>query len=197
LLEASQIIPADLGGWHYLPPPGKVAVDPVLGLIAFPEHQAPNDVFVQYHHAFPTDLGGGEYERLLTPHPTTYAVSDQDTLESALAQWREQKPDDAVIEFTANEEYKFPKDMELQNQRLEIRAAKGKRPIIRYAERRPNALMVIGQKGEEDEPVTSRLVLDGLLITGRPVSVVGDFAEVVLRHCTLVPGWELDFEGRP
>jgi hypothetical protein len=40
-------------------------------------------------------------------------------------------------------------------------------------------------------------VLDGLLITGRSVQVTGEFREVVIRHCTLVPGWSLDNHCRP
>ena len=50
------------GGWAHVPGPGgKVAIDPVLGRIAFP---APADaVEVLYHHGFSNDLGGGEYDR--------------------------------------------------------------------------------------------------------------------------------------
>jgi hypothetical protein len=42
-----------------------------------------------------------------------------------------------------------------------------------------------------------RLVLDGLLVTGRSVQITGELAEVVIRHCTLVPGWSIDTHCRP
>src|SRR5262249_5745971 len=49
---------------------------------------------------------------------------------------------------------------------------------------------------------------DGLLITGRPVQITGAArvagsapsycaAEVVIRHCTLVPGWALECDCQP
>jgi hypothetical protein len=42
-----------------------------------------------------------------------------------------------------------------------------------------------------------RLVLDGLLITGRSVQITGEFREVLIRLSTLVPGWSLDNHCRP
>jgi hypothetical protein len=43
----------------------------------------------------------------------------------------------------------------------------------------------------------SRFTLDGLLVTGRSVQCEGPLAEVVIRHCTLVPGWTLDSDCQP
>ncbi|HYH84528.1 MAG TPA: hypothetical protein VEX60_03540, partial [Pyrinomonadaceae bacterium] len=43
----------------------------------------------------------------------------------------------------------------------------------------------------------SRLVLDGLLIEGRSVRVEGSLGQLVIRHCTLVPGWSLDQHCNP
>src|SRR5690606_36531298 len=66
-LPPEVIIAADLSGWAYHPPRGKVAVDPVLGRIAFPPRQLPrNGVWVSYHYGFSDDIGGGEYERTLS-----------------------------------------------------------------------------------------------------------------------------------
>jgi hypothetical protein len=50
-------------------------------------------------------------------------------------------------------------------------------------------LNVVGAPG-------SCFTLDGLLITGRGVRVVGDPEMLVVRHTTLVPGWEIDEECR-
>jgi len=50
------------GDWAHVPAPGeKVAIDPVLGRIAFPEPR--ESVEVLYHRGFSMDLGGGEYDR--------------------------------------------------------------------------------------------------------------------------------------
>lgn len=46
-------------------------------------------------------------------------------------------------------------------------------------------------------PQSPSLVLDGLLITGRSVQIAGKLLEVVIRHCTLVPGWAIDTHCRP
>lgn len=66
----------------------------------------------------------------------------------------------------------------------------------------PDALSITGAAG-------SRVVLDGLLIVGRGVEVVGpvddsdtatptdDLCELVIRHCTLVPGWTLHCDCDP
>lgn len=42
-----------------------------------------------------------------------------------------------------------------------------------------------------------RIVLDGLLIAGRGINVTGPVGTVVLRHCTLVPGWSLEPDCEP
>ena len=50
------------GDWAHVPAAGgKVAIDPVLGRIAFPD--VPASVEVLYHRGFSADLGGGEYDR--------------------------------------------------------------------------------------------------------------------------------------
>jgi hypothetical protein len=67
----SQIIVCDLsdkanGAWAHQPKQ-KIAIDPVLGRIAFPSAQpAPTDVRVTFHYGFSADMGGGEYDRSAT-----------------------------------------------------------------------------------------------------------------------------------
>jgi hypothetical protein len=68
LIPRADIVPADLRGWTYRPRKGQVAVDPVLGRIAFaPGEEPESDVWVSYFYGFSADLGGGEYERRLRP----------------------------------------------------------------------------------------------------------------------------------
>ena len=67
-MPVDRIVAADLTGWTYLPRRGTVAVDPVLGRIAFPPQQPPkNGVWVSYRYGFSADMGGGEYDRAALP----------------------------------------------------------------------------------------------------------------------------------
>jgi hypothetical protein len=75
---------------------------------------------------------------------------------------------------------------------FELRAAEGCRPALILPEQRGDIddLVVRGATG-------SRILLDGLLVSGHGVRVAGDPAEVTVRHCTLVPGWELHTDCEP
>ncbi|GGK74612.1 hypothetical protein [Mangrovihabitans endophyticus] len=197
----SAIVVADLSGWRYRPGPNQVVVDPVLGRIAFGRRALPRrGVWVSYHHAFPDDLGGGEYPRLpVTPQAVpTYRVGDGadfERINQAYERWKADQPAEAIIEITDNGAYQEQLEFEVgEGQRLTLRAAEGKRPTLRllnWYSNRPDALQLRGVgKG-------ARMVLDGLLITGRGVSVAGPLAEVDIRHCTLVPGWSLESHCAP
>jgi len=60
-------VPANLENWKYRPRKDTIAVDPVLGRIAFPPRQLPKKgVRVSYQYGFSADLGGGEYRRQLS-----------------------------------------------------------------------------------------------------------------------------------
>lgn len=227
------VIPADLSDWRYRAPRGKVAVDPVLGRMAFATTQLPkNGVWVSYHYGFSADIGGGEYDRRLSqPQAHTlyrvHKVKTGDefyhTINGALEQWRKEqnalgaKPTDpgaqmdwqsayerlraCVIELGDSAVYTEPLNVELQaGESLQIRAANLTRPVLRlldYMNDRPDAFAISGKQG-------SRFTLDGLLITGRGLQVIGvdpenhevadegELCDINIRHCTLVPGWALD-----
>jgi len=200
-VPSHHIVPADLTGWQYLPRKGTVAVDPVLGRIAFPVKQAPkNGVWVSYRYGFSADMGGGEYYRTLSQPAETevYRVNQGgafDTLGKALKKWREDNKPHAVIEIDDSRVYVEQINIEFgEGQKsLQLRAANGKRPVIRLLDwqtNQPDALTVTG-------PAGSRFTLDGLLITGRSVQLGGDLQKATIRHSTLVPGWELDDDCEP
>ncbi|RZQ60046.1 hypothetical protein [Amycolatopsis suaedae] len=207
----NQIVPADLSGWRYRPRPGQVAVDPVLGRIAFPARHAPDTgVWVSYHHGFSAEMGGGEYRRTLDEHPdpAPYLVGPGgfDGLMAALAKWAEDKEADpgrreAIIEITDSGAYQEQIELRLdRGDRLTVRAAQGKRPVLRLLDwhsNRPDALRVNGTGEGDPELPLPRLELDGLLITGRSMRVQGPVGQVVIRHSTLVPGWSLDEHCTP
>lgn len=226
-----EIIPADLSAWQYAPPLMHIAVDPVLGRLAFPPSQLPKKgVRVTYHYGFSADMGGGEYARRLFDPPTrqvdvqdpndpshhlpfridatVYRVGEGQQFHrigEALSLWNQDKPQDAIIELTDSGAYVEPILISLgTDQTLQLRAATGVRPVIRLLDWQtdlPDALSITMSRG-------SRFTLDGLLVTGRAVHITGSAdendardpmcgAEVIIRHCTLVPGWGLDCDCEP
>ena len=215
-VSVDRIVPTDLSQWkHYRPARGQVAVDPTCGRIVFPQGHEPEAVFVSYHYAFSTDIGGGEYHRpLIAPtSPQHYTVAQFPefkaqfkTIQAALDEWEtwktknaalppeQQQPVRAVIEILDNGVYTEQLDIELsENENLHIRSVDRKRPVIRLIDWDPggeDALVISGATG-------SRITLDGLLVTGRAVSIEDDLTEVHIRHCTLVPGWGIDWDCQP
>lgn len=236
LVPPERIVAADLSHWRYLPPKGFVAVDPVLGRIAFPSTKPPGkcDVLVSYHYGFGTELGSGEYDRPLL-QPTLhklYRVGAEETyktINAAIDRWREeqagqeqelerQKLRNAVIEIMDSGLYEEDFDITLQTgESLQIRAALGKRVVIGLSEKhrgRPESFSIQVARG-------SSIILDGLIVVGRPVEISaiessdeieqtgqqiaeGGYpiagskqAEIIIRHTTLVPGWEINDDCSP
>ena len=203
LVPRERIVVADLTGWTYRTPRGRVAVDPVLGRIAFPPsttEQPRRGIWVSYRHGAVADLGGGEYERdvpLPGLHTRTYRVGEgapYRRLGQALRQWRSDAPRAAVIEVVDSAVYVEPCPIELDaGQSLELRAASGAAPVLRLLDwqtDQPDALTVVGGPG-------SCFTLDGFLVTGRGMRVAGELARLHIRHSTLVPGWGLHPDCRP
>ncbi len=185
------------------------------------------------------------------PHSTLYLVSQQyqpsapdtstyyfNSINRALDAWRTDDPDHAIIRIEDSGAYVEQLEIRFlrENQRLEIRAANGRRPSIRLLDwytNRPDSLGIFGpprpdqtppddyelsDEEDEEQPRNKpgqaepprqdqtqsstepgqpparppRVTLDGLLISGRSVLIEGSISEVLIRHCTLVPGWTLD-----
>ena len=208
-VPADQIVAADLSDWSYRPLPNQVAVDPKLGRIAFPPGQARKQgVWVSYYYGFSADLGGGEYDRPLSQAAGArfYYVGDQkkkgqapaakvySRINDALAQWRTDQPQDAVIEILDSGVYVEPINVSLKSkQTLQIRAANRVRPILRLLDwqtSEPDDLTVTGEKD-------TWFIVDGILITGRGIEVSGEMSGVAIRHSTLVPGWGVHCNCEP
>lgn len=193
-----RIIIADLSNWQYRTPSPKVAVDPVLGRIAFPPREPPKKgVWVTYHYGFSTDIGGGEYNRVLS-QPAEYKLYkvsrrenstqiDPDrftTIYDALDRWRRDRQDHlqdkkyhhAVIEITDSGAYTDRLNFTLPpHHSLQIRAGNKTRPVIR--------LLDYQADGTDSLHVTlgqgSQLTLDGLLIVGRGIQIQGEVSEPI------------------
>ncbi len=209
-VAAGRLVTADLSDWHYSPPRGKIAVDPVRGRLAFPSGQLPKEgVKVSYHYGFSADLGGGEYARNLsqpTRH-TLYQVGKEKnckTINEALSRWKKDLDQateqssanlqNAVIEIMESGVFTEPLDIQLgERQSLQIRAANRVRPVLHLLDwktDRPDSLIVNGEKN-------SRFMLDGVILFGRGMQLFGEIAEVTIRHSTLVPGWTLENNCEP
>jgi len=183
---------SDAGGslWAHRPK-DKIAIDPVLGRIAFPENQAPPaDVLVDFHYGFAGDTGGGEYDRLATfdalLEPVN-SVSAPAPLQPAL---------DAVhsggaVEIAGSGRYQGNLSIGIDdNQRLELRAENKHRPTL-----------VLNGDLEITGGVESEVTLNGLLIAGAalrvPATSGNHLRKLRLLHCTLVPGLSLTIAGAP
>lgn len=250
------LIPADLSGWRYRVPRGRVAVDPELGRLVFPPDQRPKrGVWVSYQYGFAGDIGGGEYARATpelenaaryvvhaalpdrdpakTPLPAGHFAAIADALDAwakakdaveaqafaalkdadpqlsddeAHAQAKAQRPRALIVELAESGVYEGRIDLQLEaGEAIQLRAAERTRPVLRLLDVRasqPDALTIGGLRG-------SRVVLDGLLVVGRGIEVQGpadddllrtpddDLCELVIRHCTLVPGWSLHCDCDP
>ena len=145
-----------------------------------------------------------------TIHPRFYRVGTGQTfkrLGEAIERWEKEQPTDAVIELMESRVYVEPIAIDLKaDQTLQIRAANGTRAAMRlldYYTDMPDGLAVTMDRG-------SRLTLDGLLVTGRPLHVTGPetkasdeprgpfcSSELVLRHCLFVPGWAIGRRCEP
>ncbi|MDR6673200.1 hypothetical protein [Xanthomonas sp. 1678] len=213
------IVVADLSGWRYRPPRGKVAVDPQRGRLMFPPDQVPKKgVRVSYHYGFAADLGGGEYPRPARRPPppfTLYRVgqggaSSLPRLGDALRKWEEEAPAHAVIELMHSGVWVEPVHVRLRpGQSLMLCAAPGTRPVIRLIDWQTDLPDALGVELD----VGSRFALEGILLAGRPMQVSAPHdprayaeqaaktpacgAELAIRHCTLVPGWGIGCDCAP
>lgn len=136
----------------------------------------------------------------------------QDRLQKILRFWTpaednpdfDNQPKDAVIEIESNDFISIPIQLKLKkNHSLQIRAANRHRPILWIPDQSPSAPDAFSATLAPG----SRLILDGLLVTNRSVYITTEHepgapeepcpAQVILRHCTLVPGWGLDAGCNP
>lgn len=205
-VSSKQIVIADLSDWNYHPKKGMVAVDPVLGRMAFPlRHPPKNGVWVSYHYGFSAEIGGGEYERSLVQQETCalYHVgkgSEFDSIAAAIECWETDAdlPNamlHAVIEVVDSGVYVEQINITFKKERqsLQIRAANRKRPVIRLLDWQTNKSDSLTVTGYRNNGFT----LDGLLVTGRSVQLSGDLTYATLRHTTLVPGWSIESGCEP
>jgi hypothetical protein len=172
----TKIVVCNLTGWANTPPAGKVAVDPVLGRIAFADGQTEAPL-VTFHYGFSDDMGGGEYDRAATFDaeltPIEKVPAPHATIQGAL----NAVATGGAVEISNSGRYDETPTINVNaGQRVELRADNEHRPTLVLG-----GDLVIN--GNSDAEVT----VNGLLISGGSVRVNGGLRALRLRHCTLVP----------
>lgn len=172
VVDRAEIIVADLMHWRHRLAEHQVAVDPVLGRIAFPARDVPEaGVSVSYRRLTVGGIGGGQYPRSLTPaaaacYPVSMAgAGGYRSVGAAFAAWRADQAggkagSQATIEILDDGVYEERLHLELRpGEALEVRAADGHRPVLRPVDEnhdRPEALRVTGTGHEKDEQPPQR-----------------------------------------
>jgi P2-related tail formation protein len=189
-VPASQIIASDLTDWVQAPPPGRIAVDPVLGRIRTGDATA--FLAVSFHRGFSAQMGGGEYPRPLSGDPPVQHVANglpapgsHLTLTAALAA--------AGGQGTVQIE-----DAGIYHEAPALQVAGGGTLTIRAGEQRhPTWLLdAVASPGVLDITGNGTVVLDGLTLARgriRVPALQADGSEnrirrLEIRHCTLIPG---------
>jgi hypothetical protein len=190
--------PAVPGTWAHEPQPGDthVAVDPVLGRVAFAAAPAAGETrLATFHYGSALAVGGGGYDRAssLETLNTVVAVSGGDPLGPPLTSVQ----GGGEVQILDNRRYDAPATItattpasNATDRTVVLQSANRTRPFLSRADQFRLAM----------DPDTT-IVLNGLLLAGAPL-VIEEAADteprtLVLRHCTLVPGITRDPDGTP
>jgi hypothetical protein len=185
-----QVVVCDLSAWSE--PADRVALDPVLGRIAFPAEQAAAPL-VTFHYGFSADLGGGEYSRGIPAEPRLalrrVAMDGSEDFTVIQAALDGLGPEGGVVEVMDSGRYVEALGIDAVGRQVTLRAAEGVRPTVVLT----GEMRLTGRVGDS-------VTLDGLLLSGAAVvadGAGGGLGLLRIRHCTLVPGISLDAAGAP
>jgi hypothetical protein len=179
----------------------QVAVDPVVGRLVFAAGIDPVAVEVSSYHGFPGDLGGGPYDRTLSPGTRAAAAATAlqievnsefpaiarphvATLQEAVNRWNALPAGiSAVILISDSRSYDLaalPVIQIPERSRLVILAAEGQRPHLL------GDLHIQGTApAASDSP--GGVLLDGLLVTGSCLIPAGNLGDLSISHSTFEP----------
>jgi hypothetical protein len=186
-VTAEEIIVCDLSQWTA--PLTGVAVDPILGRIAFPSGKLPNKVHVDYFYGFGGEVGGGFYERpLLTVQKSQYFKiakgTESNSIQAAFEKWKMTKTAEAIFEIADSEVYDETLSFDLpSNSKVEIRAAQGTRPLL------SKPVTIMSPAGPVTDPILAQteVTFNGLLFNEKVTVNEGDLRAFNIIHCTLRP----------
>jgi hypothetical protein len=186
------------GNWCNMPD-NKIAIDPVLGRIAFPALQpAPSRVHVNYHYGFSDKMSGGDYGRTESFSTDLEEINkirvpeDKATIQEALT---ELENTGGVVEVTNNEYYfETPVINIAEGKKIELRSADAMRPILVLS----GDVLIFGGSNSE-------VLINGLLISGGCLRLpssdltgaVNQLKSLEVHHSTLLPGSSPAFRSVP
>ena len=190
--------PAAPGTWAHEPQPADthVAVDPVLGRLAFPAAPVAGETrLATFHYGSALEVGGGGYDRTasLEQVETVVPVAGGELLGPPLAS----VAGGGAVQILDNRRYAAPPLIaattpapSAATRTLTLRSANRARPLLARGDQLYLAM----------DP-DSTVVLNGVMLAGAPL-VIEESADtaprtLVLRHCTLVPGLTRDTDGEP
>lgn len=190
--------PGAPGSWAHQPGPGDthVAVDPVLGRVAFPAAPATGEErLATFHYGSALAVGGGGYDRAasLERMETVVTVSGGDPLGPPLASVAA----GGAVQVLDSSRYAAPATIAASTPG----AGPGDRVLALRSSNRARPLLERGDQLRLAMEADTTVVLDGLVLAGAPL-VLEESADtaprrLVLRHCTLVPGITRDPDGGP
>jgi hypothetical protein len=154
---ANDIIVCNLQDWKHRPPTGKIALDPILGRIAFPVGNNPANVHVNYYYGFSADIGGGFFDReepdessaiggghgaanLAGANAMIIKISKDATtipdavskISDALDKWTAEGKPSAILRILDSEFYEESLEISIpENVTLVIQSANEKRPVLK------------------------------------------------------------------
>lgn len=174
-----------------------VAIDPETGRLAIAPHMVTNapNLWATFHYGFSANMSGGEYERASafdSALTTIESVSGSQSIQTAL----DNLSGEGSVEI--NDSGRYPETLSIEvnaERRIELRAANEHRPLILL----DNDLEIRGVEPALDDE-GGVVTLDGLLIAGGSIIIpetTNGLRALRLRHCTLVPGINLNQSGAP
>ncbi len=189
-VRACNLVDVEAGNWAHQNS-DHFGIDPELGRIVTPQNQPPPDeLLVTFHYGFSANMGGGEYassDSFDTLQHEVEQVADGNSIQSAL----DLLINGGAVEIADSGRYEQTVAINAPAARgIELRSANGNRATLILQ----NDLELSG--GEDSE-----ITLNGLIIAGGTLRVSASndnqLHRLRLRHCTLVPGIELDSNGEP
>lgn len=175
-----------------------IALDPETGRLAIPPHMIDDEpnLWATFHYGFSANMSGGEYERVNAFDPTLAAVesvSGSQSIQTAL----DNLGGEGVVEIEDSGRYPETLSIEVNaGQKIELRAANEHRPLLLLG----GDLEIRGFEPASENDEGGVVTLDGFLIAGGSLvipSTNNGLRVLHLRHCTLVPGINLNQGGAP
>jgi hypothetical protein len=175
-IAIEKVVACDLSGWIHTPPAGKVAVDPVLGRIAFADAQTAPPL-LSFHYGFSDNMGGGEYDRAASVDAELQPIEEVPAPHASIQDALNAVTAGGVVQISNSGRYSETPTINVNaGARIELRAVNERRPTL-----------VLGGDLVINGAADSQVTLNGLLIAGGAIRVNGAMRALRLRHCTLLP----------